>query len=518
MRELSTTLRRLSAAKARVGRDIIRSAAQGRYRLARELAVSAFKSNPPDIDLRFSKAQTDATLGNNESALEGFREILLLQPSHMASRVALANMLAATRDYVSAISELDVVLGVDAKHLQARLMKGQIQAAMRDYDGAIDTFKQVLVDDPSVDVAIDSLTQIYLGLNRHSDVVANLKAAIAHGLGTEKRVRYLANAMAADAEFTVASLRPTDPGGIEFSTDAPAEDIANGIQGNTYALVRQIYDQKAKEFFWKAALENFVNADGVQPYYMQSLYHCRKIGETKDVWVYETDIALLLHALNPRVMAIAESYFKNLMNETAFVVLYHSVNCRYYQPTTLATAPETMLPFHQDGIGFPRTYKVLNFWTLLYPDECGTTSPGLDFGSAAPDVFLSIAEEKGGGDYDFLKTKSSFMDAILRKFPLFTPSITQGDAMIFNELALHRTSLANNLMQARASAEIRLIGATKQILDELDAGGIPYAYVNARDGVRHIRWVSEWEQQKSSNPLWLEPGANRPSKWRENPV
>jgi tetratricopeptide (TPR) repeat protein len=483
---------------------------------ARRKIDYALGANSKSPRLRLAKAQIEAARGNADAAEQNFRFVVAAQPGNSIARLGLANMLSARSQHAAALEELDRALAIDSANLQARLMRGQIQAAMQRYADAIETFRSVRVDEPSNDNAIDSLTQIYIHEDRMDDLIVLLRSVIEGGYGTEKRSRYLADAIVAAAPKSKAiALTPVAIDEIEQSPLTSASQSAAAIQRNTYVVARDLYDANAKAFFWELAQSHFVRSTQTQPVYVHALHRCRETGETSASRLFETDIALFRHILNARVVAIAEAYFRQFAYEPAFVMPYHAINCRYFQPTTKSVNPNSMLPFHQDGIGFPRTYRVLNFWTLLYPDECGVTSPGLDFVSAAPDVFIPVGKGDTAEQYAYLKTNSAFMDELIRQFPPITPSVKHGDAIIFNELALHRTSLANGLTQARASAEIRLIAATKGIMEELDNGGIPYAHVFRKDGVRHIRWASKFAQEKSSDLAWLVPGANRPVEFSE---
>ena len=305
------------------------------------------------------------------------------------------------------------------------------------------------------------------------------------------------------------------PSDIEIPRTSKPDHAASVIMTNTFGIARRVLDADAKQRSWKFATEQLANAD--DPPVNLILHLSQQTGETADARIFTTDIALLRTILNPRVVAIASAYFEKVAGVRDFVLPYHALNCRYYDADPEGSRPDSLLPFHQDAIGFPPYYKVLNFWTLLYPEECGTTSPGLDFGAVAPSSFIERERQPTSKNFHFLETRHRFVEDLLRETPPITPSVQQGDLLIFNELALHRTSTRPGPTKSRASAEVRFVAATEQVLAEFASVNLSYAHVYGDRRLR-IRWASEWTQSKEGDPRFVLPTLNHPIKQTDLPL
>jgi len=98
------------------------------------------------------------------------------------------------------------------------------------------------------------------------------------------------------------------------------------------------------------------------------------------------------------------------------------------------------LPFHQDAFGFPPLFDVVNCWTLLSPDECGETAPGLEFIPDGIDVFLGHEQRPASEAYGFLETPHATIERYLGAYDPWRPSIRLGDVMMFTKFAPHRAA------------------------------------------------------------------------------
>jgi hypothetical protein len=302
---------------------------------------------------------------------------------------------------------------------------------------------------------------------------------------------------------------------IEMPPMLRPRECAAVIRNNTLGLARNILSNATKEMLWKFAVDRMVDANDPRTNFILFISSLKE--DSDEDRVFETDLALIRSILNPRIVAIASEYFHELAGVRDFILPYHALNCRFFTAHAHTSDPDALLPFHQDAIGFPAYYKVLNCWTLLYPHECGTTSPGLDFAAVAPAIFFEREANPASKNFFFLETKHQLIEEIVSKCAPLTPSVRHGDLLIFNELALHRTSGRLGLSNSRASAEIRLVAATEQVLSEAKDAKIAYAYVY-RNRDMFIRWASEWAQSKAGNANWLEPGQYRPLKEVDRPL
>lgn len=200
----------------------------------------------------------------------------------------------------------------------------------------------------------------------------------------------------------------------------------------------------------------------------------------------ETDFGLVRETLSPKIVSLASEYFLKVAGTRSFILPYINLVVRHFDPAL--SRPETIIPFHQDAFGFPKTSRVLNCWTLLYPEECGTRSPGLDFVPVALRSLVKLEKKPTSPEYGFLETDHTRLAELERRYPPITPSVNLGDVLVFNEMALHRTSLRPGVNRSRVSAEIRLIAATKQVMAERDL--LREAFAHVENG--YIRWPDRW--------------------------
>jgi hypothetical protein len=169
------------------------------------------------------------------------------------------------------------------------------------------------------------------------------------------------------------------------------------------------------------------------------------------------------------------------------VLPYLNLVARHFDPRRIDRG--TLVPFHQDYFGFPVGWRVLNCWTLLYPEECGESSPGLDFIPRAFKSNIPLDSDPQSEHYKFLETSRKYLDRLGRRSELLTPSLNLGDVLIFSELALHRTSMRAGATKPRVSAEVRLVAATADVLRALKDSC--YALVSGG----RIRFTSKWREE-----------------------
>ena len=196
---------------------------------------------------------------------------------------------------------------------------------------------------------------------------------------------------------------------------------------------------------------------------------------------FTTDFWLPRAVLTPSAIALAAEYFERASGTPDFYLPYNNLLIRRF--STKGSSPELFVPYHQDGAGFRSGVHMLNFWTMIYPEECGTTSPGLDLAPVAPSYLLATDEHSKSLHYRSLETQQSYREKFGAK-PL-TPSLRSGDILIFNERCVHRTSTVPTPL-SRVSAEIRLVAANaegRRIADR-------FACAKVSDGV--LSWPSSW--------------------------
>jgi hypothetical protein len=231
----------------------------------------------------------------------------------------------------------------------------------------------------------------------------------------------------------------------------------------------------------------------------------------------EIDVSVILHVLSSPCFDIARQYFQKKCGTTDAVIILPNLLVRRFDPAQAAAVlDETKIPYHQDAFGFPVGFEVLNVWTLLSPDECGSTSPGLEF---ILDRFGKFIDKEGNPTsqtYQFLETSHAAIDEYLQVYDPWRPSVALGDALIFTELALHRTYLNSTQKAARCSAEVRLIGRSQQVIDHLtnfpephytiigDVLSGPWRIRSDSSGRIDVLEVSQWEIVRDSRAATAE--------------
>lgn len=178
------------------------------------------------------------------------------------------------------------------------------------------------------------------------------------------------------------------------------------------------------------------------------------------------DVSVLLHLLRSPCLNMARAYFAEQSGTPEIVILLSNLVVRKFDPTYEGNH-EIVIPFHQDAFGFPPSFDVLNFWTLLSPDECGVTSPGLEFILDRFHRVIGRETNPTSRHYQFLETSHDDIARYLAAYDPWRPSIALGDILIFDKFALHRTHLAPGQFATRHSAELRLIGLSSQVDDYL---------------------------------------------------
>jgi hypothetical protein len=109
------------------------------------------------------------------------------------------------------------------------------------------------------------------------------------------------------------------------------------------------------------------------------------------------------------------------------------------------------------------------------------TSPGLildRFGQ-----FIEKETNPTSPQYHFLETSHARLEELLAAYDPWRPSIKLGDVLIFTELAMHRTYLHAAQSGTRYSAEVRLVGRSRPVIEDMAQPGHPH-YLVSRDVLR----------------------------------
>ena len=95
--------------------------------------------------------------------------------------------------------------------------------------------------------------------------------------------------------------------------------------------------------------------------------------------------------------------------------------------------------WHQDGAFLGKDVRSVNFWLALSP--CGRDAPGIDL---VPRRIPYIVETgTHGAEMDWI-VGPGMVDLLAQDAPVASPEFAAGDALLFDHLFLHRTSLPPN--------------------------------------------------------------------------
>jgi Phytanoyl-CoA dioxygenase (PhyH) len=116
---------------------------------------------------------------------------------------------------------------------------------------------------------------------------------------------------------------------------------------------------------------------------------------------------------------------------------------------TLRRVPLTAnTDWHQDGAFLGRGIRVLNIWIAL--TDCGVDAPGLDL---LPQRLDHIVETGTGGAFFDWAVGPAVVERLAAEAPVVRPRFGAGDAMLFDEMYLHRTAIEPTMTRPRYAIE-----------------------------------------------------------------
>jgi hypothetical protein len=116
---------------------------------------------------------------------------------------------------------------------------------------------------------------------------------------------------------------------------------------------------------------------------------------------------------------------------------------------TLRRVPiDTNTDWHQDGAFLGDGIRAANVWVAL--SDCGEDAPGLDL---VPRRFDQVLETGTGGAFFDWAVGPEVVAVAARGAPVVRPRFSAGDALIFDELFLHRTAVDEAMTRSRYAIE-----------------------------------------------------------------
>jgi len=104
--------------------------------------------------------------------------------------------------------------------------------------------------------------------------------------------------------------------------------------------------------------------------------------------------------------------------------------------------------WHQDGAFLGEEIRTLNLWLAL--SHCGVDAPGLDIVPRRIDHVLETGTD--GAIFDW-SVSPNIVEQVAEDAPVLRPEFGPGDALLFDQLFLHRTAVAPGMTRERHAIE-----------------------------------------------------------------
>jgi hypothetical protein len=269
--------------------------------------------------------------------------------------------------------------------------------------------------------------------------------------------------------------RPVPPSRCEAEAGASASAIADTLKSTNVCIVRRALPQARCATIREQAERVMAQNDGG--------LHAHVFGRHREGDIFDIDVSIILHVLASPCLDAARAYFG-----VEPIVQMGNLLVRKLDPAN-PRFTSMGLPFHQDGFGYGAGTRLLNLWTLLSPDECGQTSPGLEFVLDQIGGIIPVEKNPRPSPHSHAEPSYDRMSEYLRAYDPWCPSVNLGDVIVFNEIAMHRSHLNRAQTLARYSAEVRIMPADATNIAFNVEHKWPYYTVSGRtmSGPRQIR-------------------------------
>lgn len=171
-------------------------------------------------------------------------------------------------------------------------------------------------------------------------------------------------------------------------------------------------------------------------------------------WV--TNGAGLLSFDSPRMLATILDRYEGLGLRSLLGELLGARPVLSANKCTLRRVPvETSAGWHQDGAFLGQQLGAVNVWATL--TDCGVDAPGLDI---VPRRFDRIVETGTRGAYFDWAVGEGVIEELAAETPVLRPELHAGDAVIFDEMLLHRTATDPSMTSSRYAIEMWTFAGT----------------------------------------------------------
>lgn len=257
---------------------------------------------------------------------------------------------------------------------------------------------------------------------------------------------------------------------LTFSRDnLDLPGIVQGLNNHGCVLLKQLFPgdflksllPRAVESFehWEANLPQMPEA--VQKYYAM---HNNQLPSYELTRKGENPLLIYHLFLSSPLVDIMHA----VLGATYYMSMIHTVVRRQ-----MPSRPKDFTQYHQDGYFFNPEWRVIHCWFPIV--NCGEDAPSLELIPAGLKDIRPSSHKPFKGDHYYDNRDLDMDTDILPYFPketFWTMVLEPGDAILYDNFALHRTYCTPEMTQARYNLEIRFVPDVDLPKDLIEKGMI----------------------------------------------
>lgn len=233
-----------------------------------------------------------------------------------------------------------------------------------------------------------------------------------------------------------------------------AENLKLGILGHGSLLVRGLLQPQQTTLLVNAIDEAFAANDrhaqnGTATEWFSPLQPCRENGETRIARKFIREGGGTLAADSPQALAHLIQVIKSTSAFAAITGYLTETPALSAKKTTLRrVSPDSNSGWHQDGAFLGENIRTVNLWIAL--SDCGADAPSMDMIPRRLDSI--IATGGGAASFSWSLDNATVAEATGNLAPVRL-QFKAGDAILFDELNLHRTAADKSMTNSRYAIE-----------------------------------------------------------------
>jgi len=295
--------------------------------------------------------------------------------------------------------------------------------------------------------------------------------------------------------MAVVEFRPVSLAACDRRADEDPEAIAEHLAASRMALLRNALRPERRQ-----------QARSIAEREMPERNNCN-FADVMSHGLGPINMSVLLYVLDSAVLDVARAYFRRMCGTSDMIIVTNGLMMR--RMAAGDRVPENSQPWHQDAIGLPADFVPLNCWTLLSPDECGETAPGLDIIPDAIPAFLGMEAPPASAALSYMKTLPSAIAQYVDAYQPWRPLVRLGDVLIFDMLTLHRTGWGPEQRLPRISLELRLAARTEAVLAHIETSpsGLRHYHLQGAEltGPTHFQRMPDRSMRFWGDGCWTIP-------------